>query len=228
MNKQNTLTQMQFFGHNESANPSQNSDDLEDEDTPNNVSPPSSSRKKRKSSPNKAESLQRSFSTLDYNGRGKVTHIMGYTDLWFDKIYIKMMHECLVDKMDSFSTRFERILDEFEIEAPEDEVPKFIKRARRFLEGPLLYARRAILAYDKIVIHVLSKDGVGAVINVSNCATILDFITNMCNCQSYVAIANYRYASNECMLEIAFDGVVTYYNFDNSSLSPVIELIDDV
>ena len=227
MSKQNTLTQIDFFGVDDNVELSQSSSTIDDFDIPNNVSPPTSSRKKRKGSSMKTDSLQHTFSTFDYDGRGKVTHIMGYTDLWFDKIYIKMMHKCLVDKIDFFTTRFEKILDKFEIEAPEDDVPKFIKRSRRFLEGPIMCARSAILAYDKVVLHVLKKDAVAAVINVSSCVTILDFITNMCTCQKYVATANYKYASNECMLEIAFDGVVTYYNFDNSSLSPVIELIDD-
>ena len=227
--KQNTLTQMEFFGAgDDSVDPSQESKKIDDTDLPMHVSPPSSSRKKRKGSTEKADSLQRTFSTIDYNGRGNVAHIMGYTDLWFDKIYIKMMHECLVDQIDFISRTLNRILDEFEIEAPEDDVPKFIKRARRFLEGPLLSARRNILAYKKIVLHVLSNDGIGAVVNVSNCATIVDFVTKLCRSESFVGIAHYSYASNEAALEVNFDGEVSYYTFDNTPLSPVIELEDDV
>ena len=86
MEKQNTLTQMGFFGTcDDSVDASQESDNCEDKNIPKHVSPPSSSRKKRKSVSTKVDFLQRTFSTIDYKGRGKPSHIMGYTDPWFDK-----------------------------------------------------------------------------------------------------------------------------------------------
>ena len=228
MDKQNTLTQMGFFGGcDDSVDASQESDNIEDHNIPKQVSPPSSSRKKRKSVSPKIDFLQRTFSTIDYKGRGKPTHIMGYTDLWFDKKYIKLMHGCLVDQIDFISRTLNKILNEFESEAPDDNVPNFIKRARRFLKGPLMSARRNILAYDKIVLHVLSNEGIGAVVNVSNCETILDFVTNLCRSESFVGTAHYSYASNEATLEVNFDGEISYYTFDNTPLSPVIELVDE-
>ena len=228
MEKQNTLTQMGFFGtSDDSVDASQESDNCEDKNIPKHVSPPSSSRKKRKSISTNVDFLQSTFSTIDYKGRGKPIHIMGYTDTWFDKKYIKLMHECLVDQIDFISRTFNKILNEFEIEAPDEEVPEFIKRARRFLKGPLLSARRNILAYDKIVLHVLSDEGIAAVINVSNCETTLDFVTKLCRSDSFVGTAHYSYASNEATLEVNFDGEISYYTFDNTPLSPVIELVDN-
>ena len=112
--------------------------------------------------------------------RGKLTTIHGYTDLFFDKKYIRLMHTYLCHQLEMLETYILKAVRVMEDDGDGVWDKVFLGDARDFSSKTLRTARENIIQYQNCVIHSLSTDAVACVLNLqdfgrrwANCVTAI-------------------------------------------------------
>ena len=177
-------------------------------------------RKKTKSEP-RVRTIVRKFEyRIDDNEpcRDNVTLIQGYTGHLKDPVFITMMHQRLYDKLKFFVDRLAHIMVDFDQSFEHSTAPLFIRNTNNLVIQPLreeVYAK--IASYDEYTLHALSKEAIGAALDIGNNMELLNIITKMCRTKTYAGTFTYYYDANTVEYDLFFDNKRQFFEFDNSN-----------
>ena len=177
-------------------------------------------RKKAKSEPRVRKIVRKFEYRLDENEpcRDNVTLIQGYTGHLKDPVYITMMHLRLYEKLKFFVDRLAHIMVDFDQSHEHSTAPVFIRKTNRLVIEPLrqeVYAK--IASYDDFTLHALSKEALGAALDIGNNMELLNIVTKMCKTKTYAGTFTYYYEANTVEYDLFFDNQRQFFEFDNSN-----------
>ena len=78
-----------------------------------------------------------------------------------------------------------------------------------------VYAK--IASYDDYTLHALSKEAIGAALDIGNNMELLNIITKMCRTKTYAGTFTYYYEANTVEYDLFFDNKRQFFEFDNSN-----------
>jgi hypothetical protein len=149
--------------------------------------------------------------------RNNLTLIQGYTGYLKDPVFITMMHVRLFDKLKFFTDRLAHIMMDFDESYEHADPPPFIKQTRTLVIEPLREVYRRIASYEEYTLHALSKEALGAALDIGNDKEVLNIVTKMCKTEMYVGTFTYYFEANTIEYDLFFDKNRQFFEFDNSN-----------
>ena len=176
-------------------------------------------RKKSKAEPYVRKIVRNFEYKVDENEpcRNNITLIQGYTGHLIDPAYITMMHVRLFDKLTFFTDRLAHIIMDFEQSYEHADAPPFIDQTKKLVIEPLREAYRRIANYKDVVLHGLSKEAIGAALDIGNDKEVLNIVTKMCRTKTFAGTFTYYYEANTIEYDLFFDNNRQFFEFDNSN-----------
>ena len=142
--------------------------------------------------------------------------IQGYTGHWKDPVYIAMMHTRISDKLEIFLEDLGVVLAEFEESQECEEDETFIIKVRKSVLVPLRNALNRITEYNDYVLHALSKEATGVVLNIVNNTNALDIFILLCKTETYAGTFTYYYEDNRIEYDLFFDDERYYFQLNEN------------
>ena len=155
--------------------------------------------------------------TIEYNPPkndpryNNLSIIQGYTGHWKDPVYIAMMHTRISDKLEIFLEDLGVVLAEIEESQECEEDQTFIVKVKNLVLVPLRKALNRITEYDDYVLHALSKEATGVVLDIAKNTNALDIVIFLCKTETYAGTFTYYYEDNRIEYNLFFDDERYYF-----------------
>ena len=103
------------------------------------------------------------------------------------------MHAHISDKLEEFLHNLGVVIAEFDESNECEHDPNFITEVKKLVLEPLKVVLNRITEYNDFVLHTLSKDAIGTVVDIGNSKEALNIIILLCKTQTYAGTFTYLF-----------------------------------